>query len=213
MKMWILDCGAMTADLTFLLLKRGRTLKLRSQRKDDPGTPWYRVSSHCVLIETDDGTRLLWDTGCPRDWEDRWAAPGTVETFPYDDVAEHEFLDSRLAQLGVGVTDIDIVVASHLHLDHVGNAKLFTGGSTRFVTSAAELEYAMAIPGEWQGPYIKSDYADLPWETVAEDHEILPGVTLLQVPGHSAGCLAMKVDLPNDGTMIFTSDSINMTDS
>ena len=95
----ILPCGAMTADLTWLLLAPGRAIRTR-QNKHQPAE-WADVPTHCVLVDTPEGT-LLWDTSCPRDWEERWGPTGLQDFFPYDKVSEDEYLDSRLKQLGIG---------------------------------------------------------------------------------------------------------------
>ena len=60
----ILPCGAMTADLTWLLLAPNRSIRNR-HNKDLPAE-WVDVPTHCVLVDTPDG-RLLWDTSCPLD--------------------------------------------------------------------------------------------------------------------------------------------------
>jgi len=110
----ILPCGAMTADLTWLLLAPGRAIRNR-QNKHLPAE-WVDVPTHCVLVDTPDG-KLLWDTSCPRDWETRWAPTGLQDFFPYEKVSDDEYLDSRLKQIGVAPGDIDYVVLSHLHFD------------------------------------------------------------------------------------------------
>ena len=74
----ILPCGAMTADLTWLLLAPGRAIRNR-QNKHLPAE-WVDVPTHCVLVDTPDG-KLLWDTSCPRDWELRWAPTGLQDFF------------------------------------------------------------------------------------------------------------------------------------
>ena len=83
----ILPCGAMTADLTWLLLAPNRSIRNRNN-KDLPAE-WVDVPTHCVLVDTPDG-RLLWDTSCPRDWETHWAATGLQDFFPYDKVSDEE---------------------------------------------------------------------------------------------------------------------------
>ena len=90
----ILPCGAMTADLTWLLLAPGRAIRNR-QNKHLPAE-WVDVPTHCVLVDTPDG-KLLWDTSCPRDWETRWAPTGLHDFFPYEKVSDDEYLDSRSA--------------------------------------------------------------------------------------------------------------------
>ena len=124
----ILPCGAMTADLTWLLLAPGRAIRNR-QNKHLPAE-WVDVPTHCVLVDTPDG-KLLWDTSCPRDWEQRWDPTGLQDFFPYEKVSDDEYLDSRLKQLGLAPGDIDYVVLSHLHFDHAGNLQLFKETNAR----------------------------------------------------------------------------------
>jgi N-acyl homoserine lactone hydrolase len=206
----ILPCGAMHADLTWLLLAPGRAMR-RRQDKDAPAA-WTEVPTHCVLVDTPEG-RLLWDTSCPRDWEQRWGPTGLQDFFPYDAANEDDYFDSRLAQLGLRPGDVDYVVLSHLHFDHAGNAELFRDTTAKLVCSDKEKEFAFGFDGAFKGAHIKSDYANLDFETVSGDTEFLPGVTLLQTPGHTPGCMSMRVDLPDTGTMIFTSDAVYMGES
>ncbi len=209
-KLHVLDCGSMSCDLTWLLLKPGRTIKSRAD-KDTP-TEWYPCTTHCVIVETSEG-RLLWDTSCPRDWETRWEPTGLQEFFPYDRVTEEQYLDSRLQQLGLEPGDIDYLVLSHLHFDHAGNAKMFADSGTKLICNDKEKEFAFGFDGLFTGAHLKTDYEGLEFETVSGDTEILPGVTLIEAPGHTPGTMAMQVELPNTGTMIFTSDAIYMGDS
>jgi N-acyl homoserine lactone hydrolase len=138
----ILSCGAMTADLTWLLLAPGRAIRTR-QNKHLPAE-WVDVPTHCVLVDTPDG-KLLWDTSCPRDWESRWAPTGLQDFFPYENVSDDEYLDARLKQIGVAPGDIDYVVLSHLHFDHAGNVQAFKETNARLVCSAKEKEWAFGL--------------------------------------------------------------------
>jgi N-acyl homoserine lactone hydrolase len=185
----IIPCGAMTADITWLLLAPGRAMRTR-QNKTAPAE-WTDVPSHCVLVDTPDG-RLLWDTSCPRDWEQRWAPTGLQDFFPYDHVSEEEYLDS------------------HLHFDHAGNAQLFQDSGARLICSEAEKEFAFGFDGPFTGAHIKDDYDSLDFETVSGDAEFLPGVSFIQTPGHTPGSMSMRIDLPESGTMIFTADAVYM---
>lgn len=209
-KLHVLDCGAMSCDLTWLLLKPGRSIQTRADR----GKPaeWYPCSTHAAVVETPEGT-LLWDTSCPRDWETRWVPTGLQDFFPYDQVTEESYLDSRLAQLGITAGQLDYVVLSHLHFDHAGNVRAFAGKGPRLVCNDKEKAWAFGYAGEFNGAHLKADYEGLEFETVSGDTEFLPGVTFIEAPGHTPGTMAMKVDLPETGTMIFTSDAVYMGDS
>ena len=179
-KLSVIPCGAMTTDLTWLLLKPGRSITDRNHR--DAPAPWVDCPTHCVLVETPEG-RLLWDTSCPRDWEERWGPTGLQDFFPYDKVTEEEYLDSRLQQLGVGLDEIDYVVLSHLHFDHAGNVKMFEGTNAKLVCHEREKDFAFNFDGLFTGAHLKTDYEGLEFETVSGDTEFLPGRHAAGDPG------------------------------
>jgi glyoxylase-like metal-dependent hydrolase (beta-lactamase superfamily II) len=193
-----------------MLLSADKVFNTRSQ-KDRPA-PWYTCPAHAVLIQHPDAT-LLWDTGVSRDWEREWVPAGMQEYFPYDQVDEDQYFDKRLEQIGIAPADVDILVLSHLHTDHAGNARLFANSKTRILAHQAEIDWAMGFEGPAMGGYIKADYEHLDLEGVRGDVEILPGVTLLETPGHTPGNMSLRVDLPNDGTLIFATDAVYMRES
>ena len=206
MKLHVLSSGVMECDHTWLLLKGGTTIMDRDH-KGSPA-PWGECPTHALLIEHPEG-RVLWDTGVPRDWETRWAPTGFQDFFPVqEDPAGPGYLDSALAELDLAADDIDILVLSHLHFDHAANAKMFANGKTRIVASSDEIAGVKAIPGDFQGAHIVSDFSGLNLEPVSGDTEILPGIKVLSTPGHTWGTMSLQVDLPRDGTKIFTSDAV-----
>ena len=206
MKLHVLSTGVMECDHTWLLLKAGTTIRDRS-RKNEP-VPWFDCPTHAVLIEHPDGL-VLWDTGVPRDWETRWEPTGFQDYFPVkDDPAGPGYLDSALESLGYQPSDVDILVLSHLHFDHAANARDFDNGKTRIIANDKEIEGANAIDGVFQGAHLVSDYKGVNIEAVSGDAEILPGISVIETPGHTWGTMSLKVDLPNDGSYIFTSDAV-----
>lgn len=213
LKVHALRTGTMESDLTWLLLKPGRVIKPKDEQ--DAPRAWGEVPTHAILIESPEG-RVLWDTGVPRDWASRWAPTGFEQFFPVLDDGEDpeaSFLDRSLAQMELTPDDIDILVLSHLHFDHAANAKMFDNGRTRIMTSQAEIEGVRSITGAFQGAHLVSDYDGLSIEGISGDDEIVPGVSVIQTPGHTWGTMSLMVDLPNDGTKIFTSDAVYMSDS
>ncbi|MBV6756645.1 N-acyl homoserine lactonase family protein [Rhodococcus opacus] len=195
-RLGVVVCGAMHCDRSSMVVG-----------SNSAGPNWVESPSLCVLVETSAGT-VLWDTSCPRDWRTRWEPQGGNLANPYDLVGDDEYLDVQLNNIGVGLDEIDYVVFSHLHIDHAGNGHLFKDTNAKLICSADEKEFAFGFDGPFAGGHLKRDYEDLSLETVSGDTEILPGVTLIQAPGHTVGSMAMQVDLEDSGTMIFTSDSV-----
>ena len=59
-KLHVLDCGSMSCDLTWLLLRPGRSIRSRADR--DRPVEWYPCTTHAVLVETPEAyERLLLD--------------------------------------------------------------------------------------------------------------------------------------------------------
>ena len=101
-----------------------------------------------------------------------------------------EVLLQALAARGIGPEDIEAVVLTHMHHDHVGNIGLFP----RAVLYAHELE--SPVTGI---------------ERVRKDVEIWEGVSLLHTPGHTRG--SMSVLVKADRTYAMVGDAIPTEDN
>jgi glyoxylase-like metal-dependent hydrolase (beta-lactamase superfamily II) len=90
---------------------------------------------------------------------------------------------------------------------------MFAKTGAKLICNDKEKEFAFGYEGVFNGAHLKTDYEGLDFQTVSGDTELLPGVTLIEAPGHTPGTMSMKVDLPESGSMIFTSDAVYMGDS
>lgn len=107
--------------------------------------------------------------------------------------------ESAMAGAGIDLAGVDLVVPTHLHLDHAGGStslgekgepeSLFP--NARFVVQEAELEAALAAGPIERGSYNPDDYMPLQasgsLEVVSGDCEIAPGVRVELTGGHSKG--------------------------
>jgi len=135
--------------------------------------------------------------------------PGFGENSPMPSAG---FFNNSLAQAGHKVSDIDMVVISHSHPDHIGN--LMTGGEPTFPN--AEIVYGRSEFDYWNRGEKISDMrkptlamfqkvavplADK-MRFIEPDESIVPGLTAINAFGHSAGHLAFHFEQGNRRLMM-----------
>jgi len=143
-----------------------------------------RTGKHNVLIET-----------------------GIGDKFPpkYADIygIEHPTtLPAELRKHGLSVTDIDIVINTHLHFDHCGwntrreNGKVVpTFPKARYFIQEGEWEHALQPTERDRASYVEEFF--LPTEPQLErlrgDREIVPGINVEVVPGHTHDLQCVRI--------------------
>ena len=116
-------------------------------------------------------------------------------------------LRQALADRGLSASDIDVLLLTHAHWDHVQCLQYFDRAV--IMTHPKELNYISKPHGD--------DYATPAWtkalldqydvQSVTEGAELATDVHVIEVPGHSPGTIAVTVET-GEGTSIITGDSI-----
>lgn len=129
----------------------------------------------------------------------------------------------RLAAAGLSPDDIDIVLCTHLHADHVGwNTRLENGRwvptfpKARYLIGKAELAHWQAEELLNPGGHNHGAYADsvLPVveagmvETVEDGFELSDGARLIGLPGHSPGQVGLCLDCAGGRQAFFCGDVV-----
>jgi N-acyl homoserine lactone hydrolase len=155
------------------------------------------------LVQTDDGTNVLIDTGLPR------RLIGAYRTSPEAPrVDEEDHVVSQLARVGVTPRDVRYVVATHYDFDHAGNHDQFP--DAEFVVQRAHREAAETLDRfrelrpVWDAPGLRHRLVD-------GDTELLPGIELIECGGHVPGHQAVLVRLPETGPVLLAIDAIPMS--
>lgn len=110
---------------------------------------------------------------------------------------EHiQTLDEGLKKLGLGFGDIDVLILTHLHHEHITLAHKFP--KARVIVQRAELEFARnPHPFYVQRAHDPPDYKELieglDYQVVSGDTKIDDGIEVLLTPGHSAGGQSIAV--------------------
>ncbi|GAI41149.1 unnamed protein product, partial [marine sediment metagenome] len=114
-------------------------------------------------------------------------AGGDVEyvTTVVDVTREFQTLDSGLSKLGISFGDIDLVILTHLHADHVAQAHRFP--KARFLVQKDELEFAQNPHPSFTWIYCKEFYSGLDFEVISGDVKICEEVSVISTPGHTPG--------------------------
>ncbi len=108
--------------------------------------------------------------------------------------SDRRILLDALTKAGVSVEEIRHAVLSHLHFDHVLNLPLFTNAA--IYISRAEMEYADQVLAGRMEDHSIPDF----WPSLLENRQVRvvdelldlsSRVSLVHLPGHTPGCLAM----------------------
>ncbi len=94
-----------------------------------------------VLIEHPILGNILYDTGNSPYYSTEYPA-STLETYP---VAEFISIEDALKEKGLTPADIDMIILSHLHFDHAGGLRYFTGTKAMKNVVVSEAEFKNAF--------------------------------------------------------------------
>ncbi len=118
----------------------------------------------------------------------------------------------RLAELGIKPEEIDTLVFSHFHEDHVYNFDFFP--NARMIMHEDEAAWAEKGTDIVQPRfYYKGIQATGRLETVKEGAEVVPGATAVHLPGHTPGCMGLLLTAPGMPKTLLAGDAIkNLTE-
>ena len=191
LEMWRLDCGTLAIS----------DVESFSDTHLYDGKP-KTLTDSCYLIRHGD-KHMLWDTGLSADLVKQ---PYTWTVYT---LSLRRTLADQLAQLGLKPEDIDIVGISHMHFDHVAQAKSFPaaelmiGSADADAIAAGKDEDVTKDLAAWFGKGATGKVT-----RVAKDKDVFGdgSVTMIATPGHTPGHTSLLVRLPKTGPVLLTGD-------
>lgn len=187
--------NGLLVDVDDEIVERHRSWLVPSFLTDDGSA---RLSIHGLVIDTGE-RRILVDT-CAGHLREGLALPPMPSPF----------LDG-LAAAGYAVEDIDTVVCTHLHFDHVGwNTRLVDGAwqvtfpDARYLFGRVEWEHWSVTDDDYINvadtvrPVLDAGQADL----VEVDHRVCDEVRLVPTPGHTPGHVSVVIESDGERAVI-----------
>ncbi len=131
-------------------------------------------ASSTVTLVVGDGNNIIVDTGLP---------------------GEKEKILQGLSDQGLTKDDINLVINTHLHGDHMGNNALFTKG--KFMTHKNELPAKL--------PSVIS---------VEGDFQVSENIRIMETPGHTTGSISVVIRVPETKkTYVIAGDALPIKDN
>lgn len=136
----------------------------------------FAVVLGCFLVKTKDHTILV----------DAGLGPVTFPPFRAGD------LPGNLSGAGVDAADIDLILITHLHVDHIGwlvqdEKPYFPNATVRFGERDLDQFIRRENPDGFAKPIIDVLEAAGRIQTIDADGEVVAGVSALHTPGHTLG--------------------------
>lgn len=175
------------------------------------------IVCHVLLCETDEGLTLV-DSGLGvHDFADvKRMGAGRFITRP---VKEDALTAIRQVEaLGYSASDIKHIVLTHMDFDHIGGIADFPGATVH--TTAAEYDWAVVNPDfVSKQRYSRRHWSHSPkiqthegpgdeWKYGLTGTEVLPGITMVPMPGHTKGHAAVAVDAGEGKTLVHAGDAV-----
>jgi len=162
-----------------------------------------RLSIHAFVVQSG-STTIVVDT-----------CVGTAKKRPLP--TDPAFLDRLGAEVDGGIEGVDVVLCTHLHMDHCGWNTIEVDGdlvptfpNARYLITQAELDslgderHAVSVREASVDPIAEAGLLD----AIEPDHRITPEVVLIPTPGHTPGHVSVLIT-SGDQTALITGDAFH----
>jgi glyoxylase-like metal-dependent hydrolase (beta-lactamase superfamily II) len=175
-------------------------------RFQDPASGLLTITIQSFLIRQN-GLTILVDSCSGNDKEARARPEFRRAKWPWLE---------RLRETGVKPEDIDIVLCSHLHVDHVGwNTRLDNGHwvptfpNARYLISRREWDHwqaagaaALSRTGDYITDSVLPVFAAGQAELVADEHAVAPEISVELASGHTPGQMMVRIGAGGEQAML-----------
>ena len=190
-RLYVFDCGT-------LVYNKPEDYNLKRDEVKDSN-----MGVTCYLVVHPKGM-LIYDTGLNDRLVGRPLYENVLEGYGQ---IKFNTLSGQLADIGVAPTNIDYLVLSHYHFDHVGNAGDFAGSTWLVYKGDRDQMFSSAARANpWFRQY--SALENSKTMILSGDHDVFGDgtVVVLATPGHTKGHCSLLVRLKNTGPVVLSGD-------
>jgi glyoxylase-like metal-dependent hydrolase (beta-lactamase superfamily II) len=195
-----LDGGAMFGVVPKTLWEKKSPADERNRIRLAANSLLVRAKNKNILVETGNGTK----------WSSKLRDIYGIQ--------DGDPLKDALARAGVVPGDIDLVINTHLHFDHAGgntrpddDRDIPAFPKAKYVVQRAELAHAMNPTERDRASYLDDRFVPITeagqWQLIDGDVEIVPGISVVRIPGHNADIQAVKIAGAHR-TLLFVADML-----
>lgn len=178
-----LQTGAVTVDSglakTYAMMEAGQLV---------------RYAQFIFYVESEDKSlKLLFEAGMPEAKQaDRLMGCGDYGPFPACEGGGPESMHKALADIGVKTGDIEILVVSHLHVDHGWNLDVFPDAQLivqrqEIIAAIDPTPHLRFVNNRIINVKVVSRKKPKQLRIIDGDKEIAEGLTIIKTPGHTSG--------------------------
>jgi glyoxylase-like metal-dependent hydrolase (beta-lactamase superfamily II) len=191
LRLYVFDCGT-------LVYNKPEDYNLKRDEVKDSN-----MSVTCYLVVHPKGM-LIYDTGLNDRLVGRPLYENVLEGYGQ---IKFNTLSGQLADIGVTPGNLDYLVLSHYHWDHIGNAGDFAGSTWLVYKGDRERMFskeARAYP--WFGQYAALERSKT--ILLSGDYDVFGDGTVIVIatPGHTEGHCSLLVRLKNTGPVVLSGD-------
>jgi len=209
MKIYLIETGQFRLDGGAMF---GVVPKTLWERAYNPGDEKNRIPLQArILLIQKDGRNILVDCGNGTKFDDK-------KKSIYDINFETSEPNNFLEPYGLKPTDITDVILTHLHFDHCGGATSIENGkvvpsfpNAKYYVQREQYNHAMNPTLKDAASFFQENYLPLKENGLLElldgDGDILPGITLITVDGHTPKMQMVKITDENT-TYLYLADLI-----
>ncbi len=160
--------------------------------KYNPGDKW-EGPTYSYLILGDSIPPILVDTGIKESQLDIMQRVGMTAT-----QSPEQTYKAQLAKWGLKFEDIEIILHTHLHIDHCGNDDYFT--NAKIIMPRKEIMFAVAdimdaqYPPEYITYLVEQIHVPGKVRLIDDEQELYPGILLEPTEGHTWGSMNIHVN-------------------